>query len=298
MSSSLQIHQVLSGGFAEITLEPDDEAEGARAYEIFCTPALSSYRAPDHEKLVERARFHLRSARHQRVMTSVADIQTYTFEPDGEALASLLVVHGWTGEAAFMCAIADFLRRRRFRVVLMDLPAHGRSGGTETTLMNCAHAAREVAAALGPIRFVLGHSIGGMAALLVGEGRPPIREPYPFDAYVLLSTPDRFGDVTRRFGDELGLTPGALRVFEQRLEQLARRSIQNFSGSKLVTSTAKPTLLIHSRDDADVPFPDAVQLAAASPLAELKAVDGLGHRNILYAPPVVRAAADFLLQRV
>ena len=83
----------------------------------------------------------------------------------------MLLVHGWTGEAAFMSAFAEQFRRRGLRAVLFDLPAHGRSAGARTTLISCAHAVREVAEALGPIQYVVAHSLGGLAALLAGGGR-------------------------------------------------------------------------------------------------------------------------------
>ena len=270
------------------------ELAGARAFRKFCTPELSTCRSVDHDRLVERARFHLRSARLQRHATSVGSIQCYVFEPKGQSTASVLLVHGWTGEAAFMCAFAEYLCRRGVRSVLLDLPAHGQSAGRQTNLMDCAHAVREVAGAMGPIRFAIGHSIGGLAVLVAGEGRHPMPSQCLFEAYVLVAMPDRFGDVTRRFGDEQALSPAALRAFERRLERLADRKIADFTGSNLLTATGRPTLLVHARDDQEVPFADAERLTACAPCAELQAVDGLGHRMILYAPPVVRAAAAFL----
>jgi pimeloyl-ACP methyl ester carboxylesterase len=270
------------------------EIAGARAFRRFCTPHLSSHRSADHERLAERARFHLRSARTRRVMTSVGELQTYAFEPEGPCVASVLLVHGWTGEASFMGAFADYLRRRRVRSVLLDLPAHGQSAGRQTNLMDCAHAVREVANAMGPIRFAIGHSIGGLALLVAGEGRPPMPSSCMFEAYVLIAVPDRFADLTRRFGDEQGLSPAGLRAFEWRLERLAQRKVTDFSGSDLLAATRRPTLLLHARDDQEVPFTDAERLAAAAPFAELQALEGLGHRVILYTPHVVRAAVAFL----
>ena len=270
------------------------EIAGARAFHRFCTPQLSSYRGADHERLAERARFHLRSARVQRLETSVGEIQTYAFEPKLRCDASVLLVHGWTGEAAFMGAFADYMCRRGVRSVLLDLPAHGQSAGRQTNLMDCAHAVREVACALGPIRFAIGHSIGGLAVLVAGEGRYPMPGPFSFEAYVLVGMPDRFEDVTRRFGDEQALSPAGLRAFERRLERLAKRKIADFTGSNLLAATGRPTLLLHALDDHEVPFEDAKRLTASAASAELHAVEGFGHRMILYAPPVVRAAAAFL----
>ena len=269
---------------------------GARAFRMFCTPALSSHRAENHEQLVERARFHLRGAARHRITTSVGEIQAYVFEPEAQCTGSVLVVHGWTGEAAFMTAMSEHFRRRGLRVVLIDLPAHGLSSGSRTSLMNCAHAVREAAGALGPIRFAVGHSIGGLAVLLAGEGRKPLPRAYPFEAYALISMPDRFADVTRRFGDEKGLSSSALRAFEHRLEHLAHRRIVDFTGTNLLAGTMQPTLLLHSRDDEEVPFVNAEAMAARAKHAELQAFDGFGHRMVLYAPPVVRAAGAFLVK--
>ena len=276
--------------------ESQAEFAGAEALRLFCTPALSGRRGPDHANLVERARFHLRTARAATVATSSGDLATYTFEPDREPIANVLLVHGWSAEAAFLGAFAEFLRRRGFRAVLVDLPAHGRSTGRETNLVDCARAVLQVAEAAGPFRFALGHSIGAMAVLMAGEGKSPLPRVYPFEGYVLVSMPDKFEDVTRDFGAELELSPAAQRDFEQRLEKLAERRIADFTGSNLLGATDKPALLLHARDDQDVPFACAEAMNAARPNAELLAFDGLGHRAILYAPPVVRAAAAFLVR--
>jgi pimeloyl-ACP methyl ester carboxylesterase len=268
------------------------------AYRQFCTPHLSTHRSADHDSLVERARFHLREATPQRLATSQGNLQAYVFEPAaGSATASVLMVHGWTGEAAFMSAFADHLLRHNFRVVLFDLPAHGKSAGRMTSLIACGHAVREVAEALGPFPFVVGHSLGAMAALLAAEGRRPMPRPYPFAALVFVAMPNRFSEVTRRFGAEQGLSPAAQRVYEHRLERLAHRRIVDFTGANLIAGAGKPVMLIHARDDAEVPFADAEEIVAACPVAELQSFDGLGHRKILYAPPAVRAATAYLMRQ-
>ena len=277
---------------------PGAAAEGANAFKRFCTPSLSSRRTPDHAELVERARYHLRGAAWRRLETSVGELQTYAFMPDSKPIASVLLVHGWTAEAAFLGAFADFLRRRGFRAVLLDLPAHGQSEGTETSLVECGRAVLDVAEALGPFQFALGHSIGAMAAAMAGEGHAPLPRAYPFEAYVLIAMPNEFSRVTAEFGEELGLSPAAQLDFEARLEALAHREIDAFTGAGLIRATRRPTLLMHARDDADVAFDCAIEMAKACGNAKLVTFDGLGHRAILYAPPVVRAAAAFLRERV
>jgi pimeloyl-ACP methyl ester carboxylesterase len=67
-----------------------------------------------------------------------------------------------------------------------------------------------------------------------------------------------------------------------------------FTAANLLAATGRPALVIHSRDDAEVSFRNAEEIVAACPRARLQAVDGLGHRNILFAPPVIRAAVSYL----
>jgi pimeloyl-ACP methyl ester carboxylesterase len=272
---------------------------GDYAFRRFCTPHLSRYRQPDHDVLVQRARHHLRQAATPRVATGDGGrLQAYVLEPDGPPIASVLFVHGWTGEAAFMAAFAEQFRRRGFRSVLFDLPAHGRSAGQRTSLIACAHAVREVAEALGPLRFAVAHSLGGLAALLAGGGSAPMPRAYPFQSYVLVAVPNRFALVTDTFSAELGLSPAARRVYERHLERIAHRKIAEFTAARLLQDTGRSALLLHARDDAEVPYGDAQDIASSSTQADLQLFDDLGHNKILYASPVVRAAVDYLRRQV
>jgi hypothetical protein len=54
---------------------------------------------------------------------------------------------------------------------------------------------------------------------------------------------------------------------------------------------------LHARDDTEIPFSNAQQMAGQGLPAELIGFDGLGHRKILYAPPVVRCASAYLLRQ-
>lgn len=269
---------------------------GDLAFRRFCTPKLSSHRSHNHDMLTARARFHLRNADWISVETSEGRVQAYVFEPENRAQppASVLIAHGWTGEASFMAVFAEQLRRAGFRVVAFDQPGHGKSQSERASLIDCARALLTVAEKLGPIRFVLAHSMGGIAALLAGEGRTPMRRAHPFERYVLVSSPNRFSIVTQNFSNEIGLSAPARAAYERRLERIAHRRIAEFSTASLLNATGARALLLHARDDAEVLFSAAEEVVATCPGATLLPFDNLGHRNILYAPPVVRAAIAFL----
>jgi pimeloyl-ACP methyl ester carboxylesterase len=268
---------------------------GDLAFRRFCTPALSAQRPHNYQELAERARFHLRHARWQRIKAREAELQAYVFEPDGESCGrTVLLVHGWTAEAAFMTAFAEPLRRSGYRVIAFDFPAHGRSEGRHTNLAACARAMLALAEAMGPIYAVVAHSFGGLVSLLVAEGGPPLYRAAAFERLVLLACPNRLSDATADFGAGLRLTPAAQRAYERHIERVGHRCVSGFSAVALLRHIGRPALLIHSRDDEDVPFVQAEQIAAAVPGIELLAFEGLGHRKLLYAPPVTRAATRYI----
>jgi pimeloyl-ACP methyl ester carboxylesterase len=136
--------------------------------------------------------------------------------------------------------------------------------------------------------------MGGLAALLAGEGKPPLPRAYPFERYVLVSSPNRFATITHEFAEELSLSPAAQRTYEHHLERIAHRPLAAFTAANLLAATGKPALVIHARDDLEVIFQNAEEIATQCPKAEILAVDGLGHRNILFAPPVIRAVLSYL----
>ncbi|MBU2580342.1 MAG: alpha/beta hydrolase [Alphaproteobacteria bacterium] len=267
---------------------------GDMTYERFCVPRFSEYRTPDHLELVTRARHHLRRAKLTRVKTHVGETVVYELDPDGGvSRGSILVVHGWTSEASFMMALGEPLRRSGFRVVLVDCPAHGRSHGERTTLIDCAKALVHVADVFGPFDGVLAHSMGSLAALMAGVGAHPLAHGVPFERYCIIAAPNKFSEVTGRFSARLGISAAAHRHFERQLSRIAHMSMRDYCGERFLKIVDKPVLVIHARDDQEVPFHNAVEMAESCRNATLMPFDGLGHRKVLYVPPVVRAVAGF-----
>ncbi len=275
------------------SLFPDLSA--ALAYRTFCRPDLSSHRSSDHVSLVERARVHLRSADRVTVSTQGGPVQAYVLQPsDGKIRANVLLVHGWSAEASFMSVFAHQLTKRGCRVVLFDFPAHGQSPGRRTTMINCAHAVRDVAESLGPIQFVVAHSLGGLATLLAGWGEKPMPRAYPFRAYACVSLPNSFPDLVRGFGSSISLSDTAQARLVQMLESYGGHKLERFTSANLIGAIQRPALFLHCENDDEIEIGNAERAAAGSSLAELKRFSGLGHRKILYAPPVVRAITSFV----
>ena len=224
------------------------------------------------------------------------DASRLTVDVDGERVAAwswgagpaVLLTHGWEGHAGQFSPFVPALVARGLRAVAIDMPAHGGSTGTATNMVAFARAVRAVADALGGARAVVGHSLGGAAtAVALADGLAAQRA-------VLIAPaahPDYF---VRAFGAIVGL-PDALR------ERLLARLRAQFGGlwaqvqvPERVRILRVPALILHDREDGDVPFDHAEEIAAAWPGARLEAVDGLGHRRILKDAEIVARVAEFV----
>jgi pimeloyl-ACP methyl ester carboxylesterase len=273
------------------------QGAGDEAFRRFCRPELSHHRSPQQNVLQARARVHLRKARWFRVPSSVGDIPTYEYAPEGEVNGkSVLLVHGWTSEASFMAAFIEPLRQKGFRVVAFDLPAHGHSRRRWANLIDCAHAFHAVATSTGPFDSVVAHSLGGLIALMVADGAAPIVGPARAGRYVLIATPNRLEEFTQDFSHHEGLSETARRSFERHLERIGHRKIETVSAAQYLKVSGRPAMVVHARDDQQVPFSNAEEIVAAHPDAVFHPVDGFGHAGVIFAPPVVRAVRAYLLK--
>jgi pimeloyl-ACP methyl ester carboxylesterase len=175
-----------------------------------------------------------------------------------------------------------------YRVIALDLPAHGASAGTRTDLIVCTEALRKVGRDLGPIEAIVAHSFGGAVTTLALERGLDAK------SVVLIASPSSIEDVVRRFGELVGLRAKAMEAFRTALEDQTRVTLADVEIFERVATLKVPALIVHDRGDREVPFQDAERLVARWPNATLLATDGIGHRRILKDDDVIRRAVEFV----
>lgn len=200
----------------------------------------------------------------------------------------VLLVHGWAGRGAQLGALVPELVARGRRVVTWDAPAHGDSPGRTTTLAAMAEVVRTVAARVGPVESVIAHSFGGAATTIaLARGLAAERVVYLAPLYTIGRTVDRFVH-------GLGLSPAASTGFQHALAHANLAAAEELEGRNLVPSMRTPLLVVHDRDDREVPYAEGVATAAVWPGARLLTTGGLGHRRLLADAEVIEAAAEFV----
>ena len=243
---------------------------------IFCTPPRHQPRTADEAFLATGRRFSV-----------VSEAQELAAWEWGQG-PTVVLVHGWGSRAGRFSAMAPVLAQSGFRVVAYDGPAHGRSTGRLASLPEFARALGAVGRSVGSVYGLVGHSLGGAAATLA------LRDGLHAERIVLLAAPADVIRFSTAFADHLRLPPQTRVALRRNLEARLKARWDELHLPTIVRSLGASALLVHDRDDEDVPFSQAEELARAWPGARLVPTTGLGHRAILRDPVVVRRAVAFL----
>src|SRR3970040_3124889 len=76
-----------------------------------------------------------------------------------------LLVHGWSGRGTQLFKIADELLRAGYSTISFDAPAHGKSPGKTTIMVDFIATILEIDKQFGPFEAAIGHSLCGMSVL-------------------------------------------------------------------------------------------------------------------------------------
>jgi pimeloyl-ACP methyl ester carboxylesterase len=273
---------------------------GRLAFKAFCTPPRSQQganRGAGVKPVTER----LSGAERISVPFPCGSVAAYVFDPAASDAAgpppTVILLHGWTGEAAFMGAFVAPLLRAGFRVVAYDLPAHGRSSGAELNVPIGVASLVAVARVFGPVHAIVTHSFGGSIAMAALAGTVPAQPRVAAQRLAMVCPPSSLTVVTRQFGATIGLGQRGQAALERRIHSVAGTPVTAFEGAEQLGRIGLPTLLVHCRDDKELGFHHAQALAAAGPFVRLEAMQGLGHRRILQSRMVAALVADFVAGR-
>jgi pimeloyl-ACP methyl ester carboxylesterase len=202
---------------------------------------------------------------------------------------TVLLVHGWSGRGAQLGAFAQPLVQRGFSVVAFDAPGHGRSQGQRTNVFEVAAALAAVAEKTGPAHAIIAHSFGTMATTLA------IHQGLPVDKVACISSPTSALFLVESFCKSFALNQKTAAIFKQLLEKEFGADLwERIASDQLVTHNHIPALIVHDKDDADVPWQWSERLAKAWPHSRLWLTQGLGHRRILRNPTVVEAVTEYI----
>lgn len=265
---------------------------GRLALRLFSTPLKTKRLSPAEARLEARAKDRLAQAERLVILSNGADVIAYRFgQKRGASGQTIILVHGWMSGARYMLAMIDPLVALGHEVICFDLPAHGESSGKVTNLIACAQALVDVVDHIGGANRIIAHSFGGaVTAYALSRLRP---QQLGSDGRItLIASPNQLRIVTERFGAAIGLTPAALKVYQDALCAPLGGSLAAMDGNIMFAAAGYPLDIIHSIDDPEVSIEEARRYTQMGALTRLTELDGLGHRQILYKPDAISAIVE------
>lgn len=210
----------------------------------------------------------------------------------GEGTKTVLLVHGWESRGTALRSFVPPLLERGYRVVAVDGPAHGDSGGRRVSLLQFGQAVQAVIHRLGTVGAIITHSFGGAASIYALS----VLEPeLCVEKMVLIATPNRIERVFLAAARTMRLPKRATAHFRRLLEKEVGLPLPEVALSRLGPQTrVREALIIHDTGDRAVSMEAAQLLANDWPAATLLVSDGYGHFRLMKNPDIVRAVADFI----
>lgn len=255
---------------------------GKVAFQFFCTPR----RLPVREK---DAAF-LASAERGSLLFQKQKISTYSWRSEQPDAKTALLLHGWESNSARWRKYIKGLSAAGFTVHAIDAPASGNSPGKRLNVILYSGVVKEFIAKNGSPNVIIGHSLGGAAAVmsttLLAAAQP--------EKMVLLGVFAESTRIIQDFGQILGLNPGVIKAMRKEIEKRSGSPIEAYSvAQKTLQLQGVKGLVIHDADDDVAPVAEGKTVAETWG-ANFLQTEGFGHR--LQDKSVVSAVVDFAVE--
>jgi len=206
----------------------------------------------------------------------------------GDSGPIVVAIHGWEGRPQQFTGIGEALADRGYRLIALTGPGHAPGDRERAHPGAFVDALFEAAAELGDVHALLGHSMGGGAALLAaGRGLSVQR-------IVTVASPAGYRGVLHRIADGLGLNNYGRTGFLARMEARTGFRLDETEPKQLMPRLNVPVLIAHDCNDTVIPHREALELARHALRAQTLDTHGLGHGRILSDGATIHRIVEFL----
>ncbi|RAV97781.1 alpha/beta hydrolase [Pseudochryseolinea flava] len=209
----------------------------------------------------------------------------------GESKSYVLCIHGWAGRGTQFRRFIKPLQAAGLSVVAFDGPAHGKSDGSKTQILEFELVLKQILAQEGMPVGVICHSFGGGAALFATMNG------LEFKRIVNIGSPTIGDEIIKTYLRNINGSWSTGEHFKTYMQKTYGRPFDEFTAMYFVKHLPHHVdlLLIHDEDDREVTIKHAEALIQIYPSAHLMRTKGLGHTRILKDDAVIQAAVEFVL---
>jgi esterase/lipase len=247
---------------------------------VFYVPL--SYRVPEKELEAANA-----------AEKSTIDFQGKTIQLYGwgdKSRPYVLFVHGWAGRATQFRKFAGPINDAGYFMLGFDGPAHGKSGGTKTSILEFQDVLKKIFEVRGVPVAVVTHSFGGAAVLFSMMNGLPVK------VLINIATPSMPDEILKTYLRAINGSWKSAERFKPYVKKMSGRDFEEFTTLYTIKHLPRPIklLIVQDEDDQDVYALHADALLKVYPSAEILRTRGLGHTRILKDESVIRRCIAFI----
>ena len=249
------------------------------AAKLFTTPI--KYKAPKREKPM-----FLGSGKENVFIESLnKTVVVYRY---GNGEKKVLLVHGWSGRGTQLFKIADAMVAKGYQVISFDAPAHGKSEGNKSMMLEFIECILTLEKKFGPFQYAIGHSLGGMAIINA------LKKGFTTKKIVTIGSGDKISDIVKDFINQLQLKPTLAPKLTAYFEKKLNDKMSDYDSFHVIQNFDIPHLIIHDKDDVEVNVYCAKNIHKYSKNSILFLTEGFGHRKILGSEEVIEQINQFI----
>src|SRR5690554_88295 len=199
----------------------------------------------------------------------------------------VLLVHGWSGRGTQLVSIAKMFKELNYTIISFDAPGHGKSPKTTANMKHFIEAVFELDKKYGGFDIVVGHSLGGMALInSLGRG-------LKISKAIIIGSGNKTKDIADDFLVSIGMNKKITPLLIARFETKYQDKMSNYDVELQAQKITVPVLIIHDKDDKDVPVKAAEEIHKKLINSQLMITNGLGHRKVLGNEKVIESISKF-----
>ncbi len=252
--------------------------------------ALDLFASPRLKKVRDREREFFEKSEIIRLKNEPEDIIIYQLGNKDDK--PILMVHGWDSNPGSMSGIAFKLVEKGFRVLVLNVPAHGISKEKYTNMIDVSELIRKI---MQEMKFpdkisIISHSFGSGAVSFALE-----KCKIGVDKLAFVTTSENIIDIFDEFKDFIGISDKVYRLMNKIIEDRYNLKLESLVVSDaLKNSKFNQLLLVHDEEDKILPFANSASINRQIPNSTLIPTKGKGHYRILWDKDVIDNVVKFI----
>ena len=251
---------------------------------VFLIALHLGFRAPRVQESKTPTDFGINNYREVYIPTvSGKQLFSWLF-PVEDSSQTLVILHGWGGNAELMLPIAMPFYKAGINILLIDSRGHGKSDSD--TFSSLPRFAEDVGKAIDWLKSeypdrarkiaLLGHSVGAGAVLLEASKRSDVQAVISISAF---AHPEW---MMKRYLTNFHLPSFLVNLILRYVEWVIGHAYASFAPLSTVCKIAAPILIVHGKEDTTVPIDDAYAILqnCPDPHIEILEVNDAGHESV------------------